>query len=190
MQEIMLTEKQATEKFISGVPSEFFHLHKQCKGKARYVKKLKQLFAGWDNKPLPGYGIVDFILEPTDSLLKQGWEIGCVGVEIKSSFNLIAKPGRAIAQILDYQSCEYSLPNGNIPEELSMIFLFPFRETGCLIASIMQQEGLGFVRYDPKFEPQFRLLHANTSHEPVFNYYSDGSVEIRRPRYGKKFGHR
>ena len=188
MQEIMLTEKQATEKFYSGVPTEYFRVHKQCKGEALYVKKLKKLFANWDQKPPPGYGKVDFILEPTDSLLKQGWEIGCIGVEIKSSFNIVNRPGRAIAQILDYQSCEYSLPSGRT--ELSMIFLFPYRETGKLIASIMQQEGLGFVRYEPKYDPQFRLLHANTSHEPVFDYYSDGRIEIRRPRYGKKFGHR
>ena len=188
MHEIMLTEEQATERFIRAVPTECFNMHKQCRGKALYVKKLKRLFANWDQKPPPSTVKVDFILEPTASLLKQGWEIGCVGVEIKSSFNILNRPGRAIAQILDYQSCEYSLPSGRT--ELSMLFLFPYRETGGLIASIMQQEGLGFVQYEPKYEPQFRLLHANTSHEPVFNYYSNERIEIRRPRYGKKFGHR
>jgi len=183
----MLTEKQAREEFISGIPTEYFHVHKECKGKPLFLKKMKRLFADWDQKPSLGHVKVDFILEPTESLLKQGWEIGCVGVEIKSSFNILGRPGRAIAQILDYQSCEYSLPNGNT--ELSMIFLFPFRETGKLIASIMQQNSLGFARYKTEYGPQFALLQAN-SNEPVFSYFSNGKIEIRRPRFGKRFGHR
>lgn len=184
----MLTEKEATEQFISCIPAEYFCVHKQCKGEATYVKKLKRQFAGWDKRKVPMGGIVDFILEPTSLLEKCGWEIGCIGVEIKSSFDIENKPGKAIVQILDYQSCIYSLPSGKT--ELSMIFLFPYRYTANYIASIMQQEGLGFVRSDPSFDARFRLLQANTSNEPVFTYYANGKVEIRRPRYGKKFGHR
>jgi hypothetical protein len=109
-------------------------------------------------------------------------------VEIKSSFAVEKNAGKAITQILDYQSCLYSLPSGDT--ELSMIFLFPYRYTAELIASIMQQEGLGFVSANPSYEARFRLLQANTSNEPVLTYYANGKVEIRRPRYGKKFGHR
>jgi hypothetical protein len=121
-------------------------------------------------------------------LEKIGWEIGCIGVEIKSTFHINEKPGKAIAQILDYQSCTYSLPNGKT--ELSMIFLFPFRETAEFIASIMLQEGLGFVKHEPSYGIIFQLLQANTSHEFIFTYSSNGEVHMRRPRYGKRFGHR
>ena len=188
MQRKMLSEKEATAQFIQSIPTDLFHVHPQCKGKAVYVKKLKRLFAGWDNRKAPIGGIVDFILEPTRALEEYGWEIGCVGVEIKSSFAVEKNAGKAITQILDYQSCLYSLPSGDT--ELSMIFLFPYRYTAELIASIMQQEGLGFVSANPSFEARFRLLQANTSNEPVLTYYANGEVEIRRPRYGKKFGHR
>lgn len=181
----MLTEKQATEQFINCVPTEYFNVHKQCKGEAIYVKKLKRLFADWDNRKVPVCGIIDFILEPTNLLEKMGWEIGCIGVEVKSSFHINEKPGRAIVQILDYQSCAYQLSNGST--ELSMIFLFPYRNTAEAIASIMLQEGLGFVRYYPP-ERNFQLLQAN-SNEAIFTY-SNGEVQIRQPRYGKKFGHR
>ncbi|MEW6660273.1 MAG: hypothetical protein AB1424_16635 [Thermodesulfobacteriota bacterium] len=184
----MLTEKQATEQFINCVPAEYFYVHRQCKGEAIYVKKLKKIFADWDNKKVPVRGVIDFILEPTALLEEKGWEIGCIGVEIKSSFDIEEKPGKAIVQILDYQSCIYSLPNGST--ELSMIFLFPYIETASFIASIMLQEGLGLVKYNPSYENIFQLLHANTSHEPIFTYYSNGKIEIRRPRYGKRFGHR
>ena len=152
------------------------------------MKKLKKIFAAWDGRNIPNSGVVDFILEPTDELINNGWEIGCLGVEIKSSYAIENKPGRAIVQILDYQSCSYNLSNGTT--ELSMIFLYPYRRTGGYIASIMQQEGLGFVRYMPRYDKQFQLLQANTSNEPVFTYFANGEVEIRRPRYGKKFGHR
>lgn len=181
----MLTEKKATEQFINCVPIEYFNVHKQCKGEALYVKKLKRIFADWDKKKVPVSGVIDFILEPTDLLEKMGWEIGCIGVEVKSSFHINEKPGRAIVQILDYQSCTYQLPNRRT--ELSMIFLFPYRYTALFIASIMQQEGLGFVRYYPP-ERNFQLLQAN-SNEAIFTH-STGEVQIRRPRYGKKFGHR
>lgn len=183
-----LTENQATEQFKSSVPREYFNIHPQCKGEAIYVKKLKKIFANWDQRPIPSFGIVDFILEPTEKLLEKGWGIGCVGIEIKSSFQIQTKPGKAIVQILDYQSCCYPLENGKA--ELSMIFLFPFRETAHDIASIMQQEGLGFVRCNLHYGIKFQLLQANTSHEPVFTLYKDGRVNIRKPRYGKKFGHR
>ncbi|MDD5642935.1 MAG: hypothetical protein PHX53_14890 [Syntrophales bacterium] len=184
----MLSEMQATEQFIKCVPTEYFYVHKQCKGEAIYVKKLKRLFADWDNRKIPVSGIIDFILEPTRLLIEKNWEIGCIGVEIKSTYDIEKKPGKAIVQILDYQSCIYSLPNGRT--ELSMIFLFPYIETASYIASIMQQEGLGLVKYNPSYENIFQLLHANTSHEPIFTYYSNGKIEIRRPRYGKRFGHR
>lgn len=183
----MLTEKEATRQFISCIPTECFNVHKQCKGQATHVKKLKKLFAEWDDRKVPDSGIVDFILEPTRLLEKHGWALGCVGVEIKSSFDILNNPGKAIVQILDYQSCNYSIPGGNT--ELSMIFLYPYRETAKEIASIMQQEGLGLVRCDPEIH-LFRLLHANTSHEPVFTYNANGEIHIRKPRYGKRFGHR
>jgi hypothetical protein len=183
-----LTEKQAAEQFVSSVPKKYFMIHSQCRGEAIYVKRLKKIFACWDEKAVPNYGLIDFILEPTNRLLEKGWEIGCVGVEIKSSFQIDKKPGKAIVQILDYQSCKYQL-NGR-ETELSMIFLFPFRETANDIASIMQQEGLGFVRCKLNYGIEFQLLQANTSHEPVFTSYNDGRMSIRRPRYGKKFGHR
>jgi hypothetical protein len=188
MQNRILTEKQAKEQFINCVPAEYFYVHKECKGEAIYVKKLKKIFANWDRRKVPANGIIDFILEPTSLLIEKNWEIGCIGVEIKSSFDIKNKSGKAIVQILDYQSCIYSLPNGRT--ELSMIFLFPYIETASFIASIMQQEGLGLVKYNPSYENKFQLLQANTSHEPIFTYYTNGKIEIRRPRYGKKFGHR
>lgn len=188
MQRKMLTEEEATEQFISCIPAEYFKVYPQRKGEAIYVKKLKRQFADWDKRKVPMGGRVDFILEPTSLLEKCGWEIGCIGVEIKSSFDIKYKPGKAIVQVLDYQSCMYSLPTGKTTE-LSMIFLFPYRYTAGLIASIMQQEGLGFVSSDPSYDARFRLLQAN-SNEPVFTYYANGKVEIRRPRYGKTFGHR
>ncbi|MCL4500379.1 MAG: hypothetical protein M1438_00810 [Deltaproteobacteria bacterium] len=187
MRNRILTEKQAAENFINCVPSDYFNIYRECKGEAIYVKKLKRLFAYWDNKKVPTSGKIDFILEPTDLLEKIGWEIGCIGVEVKSSSLINKKPGKAIAQILDYQSRIYSLPNGKA--ELSMIFLFPYRDTAEFIASIMQQEGLGFVKYEPCYG-NFQLLHPNTSHEFIFAYSSNGEVQIRRPRYGKRFGHR
>lgn len=62
-----------------------------------------------------------FYIKPTEELINHGWEIGCVGVEIQSSYTIENKPGRAIVQILDYQSCTYNLSSGTT--ELSMIFL-------------------------------------------------------------------
>ena len=183
----MLTEKEATIQFSICVPSKYFKIHRQCRGRAIFVKKLKRLFAEWDNRNTPKGGIIDYILEPTELLLNMGWKIGSVGVEIKSSYMIEKYPGRAIVQILDYQACKYSLPD--CETELSMIFLYPYRKAMSFLGSIMQQEGLGFVRYEPAYDWPFQLLQAN-SNEPVFSHRFDDQVEIRIPRYGKKFGHR
>lgn len=183
----MLAEPEATHEFQRIVPHEYFVIHKQISGEANYVKKLKKIFAAWDGKKFPSTGRVDFILEPTEKLINKGWEIGCIGVEIKSSFAIENKAGRAITQLLDYQSCTYQLRGKTT--ELSMIFLFPYRKTYHEIASIMQQEGLGFVRHLPKYDKVFQLLQPN-SNEPVFSLLSNGEIEIRKPRFGKKFGHR
>ena len=182
----MPTEREAVKQFESCVPKEYFSIHPQCRGKAVFVKKLKRLFAEWDGRTEPQGGVIDFILEPTELLKERGWKIGCVGVEIKSTKILKDRPGKAIAQILDYQACSYKLPS-SIDTELSMIFLFPYRYSAKLLGSIMQQEGLGFVRYIPKLN-LFQLLQAN-SNEPVFSL-QNGEVIVRKPRFGKRFGHR
>ena len=36
-----------------------------------------------------------FYIKPTEELINHGWEIGCVGVEIQSSYTIENKPGRA-----------------------------------------------------------------------------------------------
>jgi hypothetical protein len=183
----MLTEIEATKKFYQIVPLEYFKIHKQIRGKAIFVKKFKKIFSVLDGTKCQNTVMIDFILEPTDKLLEEGWEIGCIGIEIKSSFGIEKIAGRALCQILDYQSCMYKLPE--MTTELSMIFLYPYRKTYHEVSSIMQQEGLGFVRELPEYGKAFQLLQAN-SNEPVFSLLADGDIEIRRPRYGKKFGHR
>jgi len=181
-----LTEKEARKIFEEVVPRGCFSVHKECAGTAKLMKKIKRLFAEWDDKSEQKGGRIDFILEPTPLLIERGWKLGCVGVEIKSSKMLKNHVGRAVAQCLDYQACSYELPNGET--ELSMIFLYPYRCSKGLLGSIMLQEGLGFVRYFPD-SFKFQLQQAN-SNEPVFSYDLFGNAEVKPPRFGKRFGHR
>jgi hypothetical protein len=130
---------------------------------------------------------IDYVLEPKPDLLTAGWELGCIGVEAKPSSLDGSKFGRAVSQMLDYQSAAFTIGDNSEPRELSMIFLLgPDRFHG-VEASILMQEGIGLMRISERI-PEVKLLHGNGMH-PILTIH-DRSVEYKRPRFGMGTGHR
>ena len=134
---------------------------------------------------MPDYIKIDFVLEPKSELIKEGWDIGSVGVEIKRTEKRMY--GRILSQIFDYQCCEYQISGKTYDTNLSMIFLYPFEKFYGTMASIMMQEGIGVIRnFNTPYE--FVMLHGNGMH-PILSV-SDKHIEYKRPRFGYEFGHK
>jgi hypothetical protein len=156
-----------------------------------HEKPIKALFRRWGKIQKQGVTI-DLVLQPTEELLKLGWELGNVGVEIKVGplqNNPKVKLGRIFSQISDYQWAAFRLCDGK-DEQLSMIFLssFPPEEYRQLFSSILMQEGIGAVRYKAGREDSLKLLHGNSMH-PILSMV-DGQWVYQRPRFGYGVGSR
>lgn len=90
---------------------------------------------------------IDRVLWPGNRLLQQGWNLGPIGIECKSSDHKI---GRPVAQILDYSRALWHLGQG-ITVSLSWVFLWPFSHSSGPLASVMAQNRIGgAVSYGPE----------------------------------------
>lgn len=185
-----ISEPHAKAKFLEKAPRLYFDVYKEVKGIPTYIKPIKRLYREWGNVKGKNEYKIDFILSPTYECLKLGWDLGPVGVEVKK-YPLDGKEfGRAISQIMDYQSALFETPDGH-NKELSMIFLYSSSHAkgyGGTEASIMMQEGIGLVRTyeDHDF---FQLVHANGNY-PIFNFSMCGDTYYNRPRFGYRTGSR
>jgi hypothetical protein len=178
-----MNEPQA-KKYLEGIiPREFFNIYKECKGEIQFIKPIKQLYINWKKTKIPKYMKIDYILEPTEKLLKAGWEIGCIGVEVKRTNERMY--GKILSQIFDYQNCLFEITGNNNKIPLSMIFLFPYERFYGLMASIMLQEGIGVIR-DYQQHGVFELLHGNGMN-PILSIRGKG-VQINRPKFGYIIG--
>jgi hypothetical protein len=178
-----MNEPQA-KKYLEGIlPREFFNIYKECKGVIQSIKPIKQLYINWKKTKIPKYLKIDYILEPTEKLLKAGWEIGYIGVEVKRTNERMY--GKILSQIFDYQNCLFEIPGNNNKIPLSMIFLFPYERFYSLMASIMLQEGIGVIRYYQQ-QSTFKLLHGNGMN-PILSIWETG-FQVHRPRFGYVIG--
>lgn len=185
-----ISEPHAKSKFLEKVPRKYFDIYKEIKGVPLYTKPIKRLYRKWGKGKEKNEYKIDFIISPTEECLKLGWDLGPVGVEVKK-YPLVGKEfGRAISQIMDYQTAQFMTPEGKT-RELSMIFLYSSSLTkgyGGTEASIMMQEGIGLVRtYEDR--DFFQLVHANGNY-PIFNCSEFEETIYSRPRFGYRTGHR
>jgi hypothetical protein len=186
-----LTEPEARRELLGVIPRSLFRVHEEVTGRLMHEKPIKALFRRWGKIQKQGVTI-DLVLQPTEELLKLGWELGNVGVEIKVGplqNNPKVKLGRIFSQISDYQWAAFRLCDGK-DEQLSMIFLssFPPEEYRQLFSSILMQEGIGAVRYKAGREDSLKLLHGNSMH-PILSMV-DGQWVYQRPRFGYGVGSR
>ncbi len=181
------TEPQNKKLLIESSISRHFRIHSERPGRVHYTKPIKRLFNSWGSRRLKSNFTIDFVLEPLDSVLSEGWELGCVGVEAKPSQLNGSGFGRAVSQILDYQASKFTVSNDSTEEhELSMIFLLGPNRFHGTEASILMQEGIGLIHINDRYPTRF--LHGNGMH-PILTI--DGNtVSYRRPRFGMGIGHR
>ena len=117
------TEAQNKHRLMTSAIGEYFSIYREQIGQPLYTKPIKRLFHHWGARDLKKNYKIDFILEPKDKLLSAGWELGCIGVEAKPTPLEGSKFGKAISQMLDYQSAAFKLGDHSEAQELSMIFL-------------------------------------------------------------------
>lgn len=182
------TEAANKAKLLNSSIVDYFTVHSERRGRPLFTKAIKRLYDGWGTRSLKRGYVIDFVLEPKQSLIQEGWELGCVGVEAKPSPLRGRNFGKAVSQILDYQASAFRLLNEVGDEcELSMIFLLgPDRFHGTE-ASVLMQEGIGLIRISD-FQNEVKFLHGNGNH-PILTIRGD-LVEYRRPRFGMGSGHR
>jgi len=178
-----MNEPQAKKYLEEIIPREYFNIYKECKGDIQFIKPIKQLYIKWKKTKIPEYLKIDYILEPTEKLIDAGWELGCIGVEVKRTNERMY--GKILSQIFDYQNCFFKLPGNKNKIPLSMIFLFPYERFYGLMASIMLQEGIGVIK---PYQQQrgFDLLHGHGLYR-ILSVWDEG-VEIHRPRFGYVIG--
>jgi hypothetical protein len=85
---------------------------------------------------------IDFILKPTEELVNQGWEHGCIGVECKKSGEKI---GPAVTQILDYHGSVFKLDPSGTTVMLEWIFIWPLQTVIGDMASVMNRNRIGWI---------------------------------------------
>lgn len=106
---------------------------------------------GWYIHPSPKSEVkrprIDRILAPTAELVKLGWREGVIGVEIKASGVNIGPP---LSQCMDYLRAVYELPAAGVLIVPSRVFLWPMRQVGGPLASIMAQNRVGCCWPDGK----------------------------------------
>lgn len=111
-----------------------FEIHRQITGKPLYqpfFKEMKTVRA-------------DLLLIPGKRLLEAGWTQGAILVEVKRSGERI---GPGLSQLMDYLDSAFTLPSG-VTVVASCGFLFPAMKQHKTVASIMQQNRIGNLRYE------------------------------------------
>lgn len=182
------TEPENRRLLLDSVIPSYFNVYSERTGRLVYIKPIKRLFGEWSERPLKKTVKIDYVLEPTERTLALGWDLGCVGVEVKGSHLEGSDFGRAVSQILDYQcGAFYCRDDCPVEEELSMIFMLGPHRFWKTEASILMQEGIGLIRIYPT-ATEVRFLHGNGSH-PILTI--GGAQDCyQRPRFGKGLGHR
>ena len=126
---------------------------------------------------------IDRVLIPQPRLVKAGWVLGPIGVEIKRS-NI--KAGPAISQALDYSRCVFKIDRGSMPRiVLEWVFIWPIEKAYCDIGSIMTQNRIGCA-----FATHSGRLTFRTDSINLIVVNPDGTVSVTLPRCGRKRGSR
>jgi len=88
-------------------------------------------------------GRIDYVLTPKAPLLNLGWQMGCIGVEVKKSGH---KAGPLICQMIDYSKAVFRLPEscGSCLVCMTSIICFPELKGGHgAMQSIMANNRIG-----------------------------------------------
>jgi hypothetical protein len=136
---------------------------------------------------------IDRLLIPRPQLIKAGWHLGAIGIEIKKSGHKI---GKIISQCLDYSRCVWQIPGrGNLSGLCvfaKWVFVFPLNlHEGCEstanmgdIISIMSQNRIGRIVI---YKDEISFIDASTG---VIRISSDKTVIVKQPLSGNKRGSR
>lgn len=124
---------------------------------------------------------IDRILRPKRELLRAGWSIGPVGVELKRQG---AKIGPAISQALDYGHAAFPFGDVGSTVCLEWIFIWPVGSVTGDLASVMAQNRIGWACTDWRGDFNLRsggmnVLTANANH-----------ATFKKPTCGYKVGSR
>tara|TARA_R110000868_G_scaffold158641_1_gene386925 strand:+ start:333 stop:911 length:579 start_codon:yes stop_codon:yes gene_type:complete len=88
-------------------------------------------------------GRIDYVLTPRKPLLDKGWQMGCIGVEVKKSGY---KAGPLICQMIDYSKAVFRLPDacGACLVCMTSVCCFPeLKGAGGPMQSIMANNRIG-----------------------------------------------
>lgn len=182
------TESENKRRLLGSSIQDHFTIHSERRGRPLFTKPIKRLFNEWGTRTLKKEFVIDFILEPKDSVIRSGWELGCIGVEAKPSPLVGSKFGKAVSQILDYQTAAFGgITSSTEEKELSMIFLLGPDKFHGTEASVLMQEGIGIIKISD-FQGEVKFLHGNGMN-PILTLRDD-FIEYRRPRFGMGLGHR
>jgi hypothetical protein len=130
---------------------------------------------------------IDRVLVPTPQAIEQGWDRGCIGIEVKRSGMKLGPP---VAQLLDYMLCLWPIP-GATGVKLSYGFLFPLGKVGHALGSIMAQKRIGgcWFRGEPS-SPWYELAFYCGEQSRFIIYPNRGEIEIKNQSFGRKTGSR
>lgn len=126
---------------------------------------------------------IDMILSPKKELIRLGWNLGAVGVEIKRSGE---KLGRVVSQSMDYTRTAFEIEKkGGILTVLRWVFIWHLGKPYGDIQSVMAQNNIGWA-YSDQYSP-FVLGCDGTK---ALEWQSPDRFWIKQPICGTKVGSR
>lgn len=135
---------------------------------------------------------IDYVLMPRDALLREGWSLGSIGVEVKKSD---VKPGPVMNQMLDYRSAAFHTPYGHLVLDYIFLFKTPSSDQATYqslefgaAGSFMLQNRMGFLHLPHRVGQGLLRLHTGVTPVAAFG---EEWVQIKQPVLnGKKIGSR
>lgn len=110
--------------------SKWFHVESEVRG--WYVAQRPHV--------APSQPQIDRILRPNRELIREGWDLGPIGIEIKRES---CKIGLAISQAMDYSHAVFPVTPG-LTCHLEWVFVWPVpQKVGGCLASVMNQQRIG-----------------------------------------------
>lgn len=168
------TEEEACRFFNQKIiDSDLFRMYEEVNGKIVFHRHWKE-----DKRNLR----IDRILFPKERLIKDGWKLGIIGVEIKNSGLKIGPP---LAQSIDYLDAVWFVTSAELAIHLSHVFLFPLGELHNNMASVCAQSHLG------QFEITPRYIRIKTGESTLFYYdFASETIQCAENKNGKRIGSR
>ena len=161
----------------------FWSVHKEVNGCSIQNYAFQEAKTYTANGMRFGYRI-DRVLVPTNTLIRQGWKHGPIGVELKRSDELFAVP---FQQCVDYRRSVFVLPH-NFTLYLDLLFVFPYETPTGELASLCSQNRIGNA-FINTWDGSLKFYCGNDYR--LLTQHKDGKVEVGSFKtFGRKAGAR